>query len=64
MSIRVEQRGPVTTVIIDRPERRNAVNHETALMLREAFGAFEADQNARAAVLAGTGGTFCAGYDL
>jgi len=56
--------GPVWTVTINRPEKRNAVNPETALQLRAAFDAFEADPAAAVAVLTGAGGTFCAGFDL
>jgi enoyl-CoA hydratase len=56
--------GFVTTVVIDRPERRNAVDRDTAEDLSAAFRAFEADPNARVAVLWGAGGTFCAGADL
>lgn len=64
MSVRVEQSGPVTTVVLSRPERRNAVDRETAGELAGAFRAFEADDQARVAVLFGEGGTFCAGADL
>jgi len=64
MSVRVERSGAVVTVIIDRPERRNAVDPATAEALRAAFDAFEADENAAVAVLTGAGGHFCAGYDL
>jgi enoyl-CoA hydratase/carnithine racemase len=64
MSVRVEKEGPVTTVILSRPEVRNAVDHPTALALAEAFRAFDADSEARVAVLWGAGGTFCAGFDL
>lgn len=64
MSVRVERRGPVTTVILDRPEVRNAVDADTAEQLADAFRAFEADDTARVAVLWGAGGTFCAGADL
>jgi len=64
MSVRVETSGPVTTVIIDRPDRRNAVDPATAQALRDAFDAFEADDIAQVAVLAGAGGHFCAGFDL
>ena len=60
----VERRGPVTVVTINRPERRGAVDAETALLLRAAFEAFEAEDEARIAVLTGVGGGFCAGYDL
>lgn len=62
--VRVERSGPVTTVIIDRPEVRNAVDGPTAAALAEAFRAFDADPDASVAVLWGAGGTFCAGADL
>ena len=64
MSVRVEQRGAVGTVIIDRTERKNAVDGPTSRALAEAFRAVEADTATRAAVLWGAGGTFCAGADL
>jgi enoyl-CoA hydratase len=64
MSVRVERSGPVTTVILDLPEVRNAVNGPTAAALAEAFADFDADPDASAAVLFGAGGTFCAGADL
>lgn len=64
MSVRVEKRGAVTTVVLDRGERRNAVDRDTAEALAEAFRAFEADPSARVAVLHGDHGTFCAGADL
>ena len=62
--VRVEKSGPVTTVILERPEVRNAVDRPTAAALVEAFAAFEADAGAHVAVLFGAGGTFCAGADL
>ncbi|GAA2718909.1 MULTISPECIES: crotonase/enoyl-CoA hydratase family protein [Streptomyces] len=64
MSVRVERRGPVTTVVLARPEARNAVDGPTAAALAAAFRAFEADPGASVAVLWGEGGTFCAGADL
>ncbi|MEU5877124.1 crotonase/enoyl-CoA hydratase family protein [Spirillospora sp. NPDC047279] len=63
-AVRTERRGPVTTVVLSRPEVRNAVDGPTAALLAEAFRAFEADETASAAVLWGEGGTFCAGADL
>jgi hypothetical protein len=41
--VRIEQNGPVTSILINRPEVRNAVDLETADQLRSAFTAFEAD---------------------
>jgi enoyl-CoA hydratase len=63
--VAIEKEGPVTVVSIDRfAEARNAVDPETALLLREAFLAFDADESQSVAILTGRGGTFCAGYDL
>ncbi|WP_297601021.1 crotonase/enoyl-CoA hydratase family protein [Mycobacterium sp.] len=62
--VRIERNGPVTTVIIDRPGARNAVNGPTAAALYAAFEKFDRDDAASVAVLWGEGGTFCAGADL
>ena len=64
MTIRVETEGAVTTVFLDRPTRRNAVDRPTAEALAEAFRAFDANEGQRVAVLHGDHGTFCAGADL
>src|SRR5271156_1603320 len=63
-TVRSEREGFVTTVILDRPAVRNAVDRPTAEALANAFLAFERDPDARVAVLWGSGGTFCAGADL
>jgi len=63
-SIRVETRAGVTTVLMNRPERRNAVDGPMAAELARAFKTFDADPEADVAVLAGAGGNFCAGADL
>jgi enoyl-CoA hydratase len=63
-AVRVQREGPVTTVILDRPGRRNAVDGPTAAALADAFRAFDADPEASVAVLWGAGGSFCAGADL
>lgn len=62
--VRVERNGAVTTVIIDRPHARNAVNGPTAMALFNAFDEFDKDESASVAVLWGDNGTFCAGADL
>ncbi|KAM0743638.1 hypothetical protein ACQRIT_001897 [Beauveria bassiana] len=54
----------ITTITINRPEVRNAVNHATSLNLAEAFQKFENDANQRVCVFTGAGTNFCAGYDL
>jgi enoyl-CoA hydratase/carnithine racemase len=63
-AVRVEREGPVTTVLLSRPERRNAVDGATAAALADAFRAFDEDEDAAVAVLHGEGGVFCAGADL
>ena len=63
-SVRVERSGAVTTVILDRPQARNAVDGPTAVALHNAFGEFDRDESASVAVLWGDNGTFCAGADL
>ncbi|MDM0045905.1 crotonase/enoyl-CoA hydratase family protein [Variovorax dokdonensis] len=63
-SVRTEVHGPVATIILSRPQQRNAVDRPTAEALHEAFAAFEANADLRAAVLWGEHGTFCAGADL
>jgi enoyl-CoA hydratase len=64
VSVRVERDGAVTTVLLSRPEVRNAVDRQSALALADAFRAFEADEAAAVAVLHGEHGHFCAGADL
>jgi enoyl-CoA hydratase len=62
--VRVEPRGPVLVVTIDRQHRRNAIDGRTAEALRAALATFEADETLRVLVLTGAGEAFCAGADL
>ena len=64
MTVLIEKKGCVFTVIINRPEAKNAVDGPTATALADAFRAFENDDASSVAVLCGIGGTFCAGADL
>lgn len=64
MAVRIERDGPVFTVVLARPEARNAVDLATAEALADAFRTFDAERGARVAVLWGEGGEFCAGADL
>jgi enoyl-CoA hydratase len=62
--VTVEERGPVTVVAIDRPEKRNAINKTVAVELQQAFQAFDRSPQ-RVAILTGTGGrAFSAGADV
>ena len=60
-----ERQGAAGVLTIDRPERRNAVDPNTADQLLEAYREFEGDDEARILVLTGSGDqAFCAGADL
>ena len=59
-----ERDGRIAVITIERPERRNAVDRETAQGLYDAFKAFDADEGLDVAILTGRGGFFCAGADL
>src|SRR5213593_4961137 len=64
MAIRLERQDAVATIVMNRPEARNAVDGPAASALAEAFREFQQDDRLRVAVLWGAGGTFCAGADL
>ncbi len=60
----VERDGGVTVIVMNRPDRKNAVDGPMAAQLRDAFLEFESDESQKVAILWGAGGTFCAGADL
>lgn len=60
----VEHTGLVGWLVLNRPDRRNAVDLATRVALREAAASLEADPDVRVVVLTGTGDSFCAGTDL
>ncbi len=64
MNVITEKKGNICTVILNRPESRNAVDRETADLLSDAFRSFDKDRSLSVAVLYGAGGNFCAGADL
>jgi enoyl-CoA hydratase len=64
VAVRVERDGAVATVLLSRPETRNAVDGPTAAALAQAFRETEADESVAVVVLHGEGGVFCSGADL
>jgi enoyl-CoA hydratase/carnithine racemase len=60
----LERSGAVAEVILNRPERRNAVTGPLADALRETFVSLAGDDSVGAIVLRGAGGAFCSGLDL
>ncbi len=63
-NIKLERDGAVARLVLNRPERRNALTHAMMLELEDAFGRVRDDPNCRLLVLRGAGGHFCAGGDL
>ncbi|MBA3531225.1 MAG: crotonase/enoyl-CoA hydratase family protein [Ardenticatenales bacterium] len=63
-SIRIWQDGPVYVVQFNRPRKRNAINADTAVLLRDAWLRFEAEDALRVGILAGDDEAFSAGADL
>jgi len=64
MTVGYHRDGPVAVVTIERPDRRNAVDRDTARALAEAFRRFDREADAAVAILTGQGEHFCAGADL
>lgn len=64
LGVIVEKMGQITTIGINRPEKRNCVDLATSQLLKTAIENFENDDSIVAGVLYGVGGNFCAGYDL
>jgi enoyl-CoA hydratase len=62
--IEVSHIGPITIISINRPQVRNAINKSTAQTLKDAWLAFEDDENALVGILTGGDKIFCAGADL
>jgi isohexenylglutaconyl-CoA hydratase len=62
--IRLDPRGPVLNLWLNRPERRNALSAQMVREITAVFAAIAADRSVRVVVLRGAGGTFCAGGDI
>jgi enoyl-CoA hydratase len=62
--IKITKDGPVTTITLNRPEVRNALDQEGSDLLAEAFHAFDQDDSQRVAIVTGADGAFCSGADL
>jgi adenosylmethionine-8-amino-7-oxononanoate aminotransferase/enoyl-CoA hydratase/carnithine racemase len=63
-AVRTERDGPVAVLILDRPDKLNAITPAMAEALHDALDAAEADEAVRAIVVAGEGRAFSAGFDL
>src|SRR3954465_5136158 len=64
MTVQVQRRGAVSTIILDRPQAMNAVNADLGDALKQAVERAADDDGTRAVVLTGNGKAFCSGADL
>jgi enoyl-CoA hydratase len=62
--VRLEARGPVLLVTLNRPKLRNCIDGEMARILASAVERLDAEEGLRVGVVAGAGSGFCAGMDL
>jgi isohexenylglutaconyl-CoA hydratase len=62
--IKLDLRGGVLHLWLNRPERRNALSAQMVDEIAATFAAIAADRSVRIVVLRGAGGTFCAGGDI
>ena len=63
-NITISKENHITTILINRPHAKNAVDGVTAKELATAFEEFDQDEDSYVAILGGLGGTFCAGAEL
>ena len=62
--VKIEREGPVTFVVLNRPEKRNAMSPQLHLDMCDALDWAQMDEQTRVVVVTGAGGNFCAGQDL
>jgi enoyl-CoA hydratase len=63
--VTIDQRGPISIIRINRPEKMNAISAAVAVELQQAFQAFDADADQRVAILSAAGDrAFTAGADV
>lgn len=62
--VRLDRRGRIAELVLSRPEKLNAIDHDTLVQLDEALTAAEADREVRVLLVRGEGRAFCAGADL
>jgi trans-feruloyl-CoA hydratase/vanillin synthase len=63
-NVKIERDGGVTFIILNRPEKRNAMSPQLHMDMCSALDWAEMDDQTRVVVLTGAGGNFCAGQDL
>ncbi len=63
-NVQIRKDSPSGTILINRPDKRNALSREIVVMLEQAFQDFHQERNVRGVILTGIGDSFCSGTDL
>jgi enoyl-CoA hydratase/carnithine racemase len=63
-TVLLHRTGPAATIVLNCPERMNALSNALSRDLLDALGAVAADDAVRAVMLTGSGKAFCSGADL
>jgi feruloyl-CoA hydratase/lyase len=63
-NVKIERDGATTFIILNRPEKRNAMSPQLHMDMVDALDWAEMDDETRVVILTGAGGNFCAGQDL
>ena len=63
-SIRIHVAPPAGTIILNRPDKRNALSRAMLAELEQALGDLHLERRVKAVILTGAGPAFCAGMDL
>ena len=63
-TIRYDRRGPIAEIVLDRPEKLNAMPFEMFYEIRDVFTEIDEDDEIRAAIVRAEGRMFTAGLDL
>ena len=62
--VQIKVHAPSGTIILNRPDRRNALSRQMLQDLLQAFDDLHQERKVRAVILSGAGTSFCAGMDL
>jgi enoyl-CoA hydratase/carnithine racemase len=64
MTVIVKKTVPSGTIVLNRPEKRNALSRQLLVDLAQAFDDLHQERSVRAVIMTGAGSSFCAGMDL
>jgi methylglutaconyl-CoA hydratase len=63
-TLTIKKNAPSGTIVLNRPEKRNAISRQMITELLQAFDDLHGEKSVRAVIITGAGSAFCAGMDL